>query len=53
MRKFLHSRAGKLFSVIMSVLCIGCCFVCTALADPVVDPTVVQITPDEAVNAAK
>ena len=53
MRKFLSSRAGKLFSVVMSVLCICCCFVCTALADPVVDPTVVQITPDEAVNAAK
>ena len=53
MRKFLSSRAGKLFSVVMSVLCIGCCFVCTALADPVAGETVVQITPDEAVSAAK
>ncbi len=53
MREFLHSRAGKLLSVIMSVLCIGCCFVCTAFADPVAGETVVQITPDEAVNAAK
>ena len=55
MRKFLNSRAGKLLSVVMSVLCIGCCFVCTAFAadgDPA-SQTVVQITPDEAVSAAK
>lgn len=55
MKNFFHSRAGKLLSIVMSVLCIGTCFVCTAFAadGDAAAATVVQITPDEAVNAAK
>lgn len=52
MRKFLQSRFGKVFSVVMSVLCVGSCFAATALAADG-DVSVVQIDGDAAVNAAK
>ena len=54
MKNFFHSRAGKILSVLMSVLALGSCFMLTAFAaDGDAAATVVQITPDEAVSAAK
>lgn len=52
MRNFFHSRAGKILSVVMSVLALGSCFMLTAFAADG-DVTVVQLTPDESINAAK
>ncbi len=52
MKNFFHSRAGKILSVLMSVLALGSCFMLTAFAADG-DATVVQMTPDQSINAAK
>lgn len=52
MKNFFHSRAGKILSVLMSVLALGSCFMLTAFAADG-DPTVVQMTPDQSIDAAK
>lgn len=53
MRKFVNSRAGKIISIILSVLCIGSMFVCSAFAADGDTATVVNMSPDDSVNAAK
>lgn len=52
MKNFFHSRAGKILSVLMSVLALGSCFMLTAFAADG-DATVVQMTPDQSIDAAK
>lgn len=55
MKNFFHSRAGKILSVLMSVLALGSCFMLTAFAadGDAAGQTVVQMTPDQSISAAK
>lgn len=50
LQKFSNSKLGKIFAVVMTVLCIGSMFLVGASAETV---TVNNITADEAIDAAE